>query len=407
MPAWIERWRDWIADKPSLPGVWARRDGGFHVRGRVRDPRTGRRLEVNHALPDVTRARDALRWLEGEMTRRRAGGTEASREIPQFSTYAVQVFERKIDLGRIRSAAGREKWRSILSVHLIPTFGPLYMDRIAPSDLKAWQGKLAARIRSGTLKPSTANTVFAVLRQIVDEAIDDFDLRDPMRGVDAFDTREHVTYPEESPNSLAPADVPRFLAAMGARYPQFHAMTVLAFTTGLRPSSLRPLRRSGPDADVKWSERVLLIRRSHTVGAEVMATTKTDRHQRLHLPEALIDVLRRHCDEQLTTREQRASDLLFPNPHGKIRDRCCLEEPFAEMGQAIGLSYPLTPRAARRTYQDLARAAGVADIVTRSISGHSSAAMQARYSTVAPDEQRDAMAKVIDLAVAREARSAG
>lgn len=110
MPAWIERWRDWIAVEPTLPGVWARRDGGFHVRGRVRDPRTGRRLEVNHALPDVTRARDALRWLEAEVAKRRAGGTEASREIPRFATYAVQVFERKIDLGRIRSAAGRAKW---------------------------------------------------------------------------------------------------------------------------------------------------------------------------------------------------------------------------------------------------------------------------------------------------------
>jgi integrase len=405
VPTWIERWNDLIAAEPALPGVWARRDGGFHVRGRVRDPRTRRRLEVNRALPDVARARDALLWLEAEMSRRRAGGTAADRQDPLFSEYALQVFKRKIDLGRIRSAAGKEKWRSILAVHLIPSFGPLRMGHIAPSDVKAWQGKLAARIRRGTLKPSTANTALAVLRQIFDEAIDDFDIRDPMRGVDAFDTREHVTYPEESPNSLAPVDVPRFLAAMGSSYPQFHAMTVLAFTTGLRPSSLRPLRRSGPDADLKWSERVLLIRRSHTIGPDVMATTKTDRHQRLHLPEALIDVLRRHCDEQLTTRAQRASDLLFPNPAGKIRSKDCLADPFTEMGAKIGLSYPVSPRAARRTYQDLCRAAGVADIVTRSISGHSSATMQARYSTVNPDEQREAMAKVIDLAVAREART--
>jgi hypothetical protein len=36
----------------------------------------------------------------------------------------------------------------------------------------------------------------------------------------------------------------------------------------------------------------------------------------------------------------------------------------------------------RRTFQDLARAAEVRDIVTRSASGHSTEAMQRHYSTV-------------------------
>ena len=88
MPSWIERWRDWIAIEPALPGVWRRRDGGFHVRARYRDPRTKKRLEVCRALPDVTRARDALLWLEAEVSRRRAG---PSREIPQVEAYAGGV----------------------------------------------------------------------------------------------------------------------------------------------------------------------------------------------------------------------------------------------------------------------------------------------------------------------------
>ncbi len=66
-------------------------------------------------------------------------------------------------------------------------------------------------------------------------------------------------------------------------FPQHFAMTALGFATGLRPSSLRPLRRLGGLADVKWDENVLLVRRSQTVGDEVMETTKTKKRQKLFL----------------------------------------------------------------------------------------------------------------------------
>ena len=56
----------------------------------------------------------------------------------------------------------------------------------------------------------------------------------------------------------------------------------------------------------------------------------------------------------------------------------------------------------RRTFQDLSRAAGVADIVTRAISGHATDKMQRHYSTVADTEVRAGLAKVIDIAIARK-----
>ena len=57
----------------------------------------------------------------------------------------------------------------------------------------------------------------------------------------------------------------------------------------------------------------------------------------------------------------------------------------------------------RRTFQDLARTAEVRDIVTRSISGHSTEAMQRHYSTVSGKEQREGLAKVVELAKFRQA----
>jgi len=398
---WVNRSRDWIAAEPELPGVWRRRDGGYRIRGRALDPRTGKLREVERALPDLVKARDAFAVLSAELDKIRAGTiAETKAGFPQFHTYSADVFERKLSLGRIRSAAGSAKWESILEHHLVPEFGDYFMDQLHPTVIKAWQAKIAAKIKAGKMAPTTANTILGVLKQITDEAVTDFDIRDPMRGVDAFDTREHATYTEEEPNSLAPADVPRFLAAMKRLHPDHFAFTVLGITTGLRPSSLRPLRRDGVSADLKWDDGILIIRRSHTLGEGVMETTKTDLHQRLVLPPGLLDVLHWHKETRLLRKKMRQSDLLFPAITGGYRSRSVLDKPFAEVSDAIGLPYRFTPRGMRRTYQDLARAAGIHDVVTRAISGHATETMQHHYSTARGVEIRDALARVTGLAMA-------
>jgi integrase len=64
---------------------------------------------------------------------------------------------------------------------------------------------------------------------------------------------------------------------------------------------------------------------------------------------------------------------------------------------ASTLKKHISPRAMRRTFQDLARAAEVRDVVTRSISGHATEEMQRRYSTVSPTEQQKSLARVLRL----------
>jgi hypothetical protein len=67
----------------------------------------------------------------------------------------------------------------------------------------------------------------------------------------------------------------------------------------------------------------------------------------------------------------------------------------------------VSPKAMRRTFQDLARAAQVKDIVTRAISGHATETMQHHYSTVAQEEKTRAIGKVIELARVRKALARG
>src|SRR5688572_30020595 len=149
---WVHRWKDDVASEPELPGVWRRRDGGFHVRGRTNDPRSGKMREVNRELPNVTRARDAFAWLHCELERIRSGVVAETPSVaPQFRAYAAAVFARKLALGKIRSAAGTAKWESILEHHLDPAFGDLFIDRLAPADIKAWQARIATKIKAGEM----------------------------------------------------------------------------------------------------------------------------------------------------------------------------------------------------------------------------------------------------------------
>jgi integrase len=92
------------------------------------------------------------------------------------------------------------------------------------------------------------------------------------------------------------------------------------------------------------------------------------------------------------------SDLLFPSATSGFAASSALQKPFSAVAKAVGIKKKITPRAMRRTFQDLARAADVKDIVTRRISGHATETMQHHYSTVAQDEMREAISKVTALA---------
>lgn len=213
----------------------------------------------------------------------------------------------------------------------------------------------------------------------------------------AFDTSEHDTYTDEEPNTLTAQECAAFLACMKEEFPAQYAMTFLGFATGLRPSSMRPLRRCGVTPDVLWDQHVILVRRSHTLGDEFMKTTKTGLRQRITVPSEVMDVLRWHVDTQLVTPEQTASELLLPAEDGGFRSEGSLVKAFANVGGLIGLKKKFTPRGMRRTFNDLMRVAKVEAIVTKSISGHLTDRMREHYSTVTPDEQRTSIGNVIQL----------
>jgi integrase len=381
------------------PGIYQMERGGFLARARVKDP-TGRQIEILRSL-DLDNAKTALDWLIEEKTKVQKGSHEPPKKL--FSVFAADLLDRKLARKEIKSASGESTWRVTLG-HLISGvqrgdcppvrgLGEYVASEIRPFHVETFKDDLAPLIRNKVYSPITVNGWLKILKVISKAVAREYETRDFMDGVEMFDTSEHATYTEEAPNSLPPERVPELLGLLRRRWPQHYAMVYVGFITGLRPSHLRPLRRRGPEPDVLWDQARLLVRKSETVGRE-MATTKTGIRYSIHLPPEAIDVLKWHVETQLTE-AQEASDLLFPNEMGGYRAGSALQKPFKDIVECMGLPYKLTPQAMRRTFQDLARAAEVADIITRSVSGHATEAMQRHYSTVNPRERREGLTRVL------------
>jgi len=415
---WITRWKMTISSEPVLPGVWRRKEGGHVVYGAAMDPRTGKRKDIRRVL-DEEDPKKALAWLTLEREKVRRGLTETkAREIPAWNDFAESLFRAKVEDGSIQSAKGREKWATVLGHLSQAPWADYFVDKIKHADLVDWRGSLPALkwvrrskdkrrvIKTGKYSPNTLNDWLSIARVVFAAATIKYELpRDPMVGIEDFEVTNR-TYTREQPNALTPEEVGTWLAVFKEKFPQFYAMVFLGLVYGQRPSSLRPLRRQGPTVDVilDGKDPRLLIRQSHTLRHEVWDRTKTKNDLDLVLHPEVIEVLKWHIETQLKTDAQRRSPLLFPTQWGKLRSKSCLDKPFAKVTEACKLGKTITPRAMRRTFQDLTRKAQVEGVVARAISGHATDAMRVHYSTAQDAEISSALGKIVDLAKVRAER---
>jgi len=429
---WVKRWNMWISTEPSLPGVWRHKDGGVVVRGHAKDPRSGRLVEIKKYLPDAT-PNQGLAWLEGERDKVRRERRGQERSQTHFHVFAARLLERKIASGDIASAAGRTKWKHALEHILRAPWANYYTEKIRHADLAAWRDSLPAltysRIRRvvkkhpETGKPrvervvetkaydsTTLNIWLGVLSTVSAAMTREHELpRDPCLGLKRF--TEDVSYQPDAPNALSPErnEIGEFLAEMKLRYPQHYAMAFLGFAIGHRPSTLRPLRRKGPQPDLVFNEdssAKLYLRRSHSERQEVMGRTKTGVSVVLDLPKEVGLILKAHIAELEKEKITLKSDLLFPSRRtGGLQAKTGLSKAFEAVRNALFLP-KLTPKAMRRTWKDVARSAGVEAVVRKAVTGHATDAMEVHYSTAQAGEKREALEKVVSINTARAKRDA-
>lgn len=388
-------------------GVYRRRDGRYLIRARVKDPKTGKQRPFNITV-EAKNDDDALRLLVERKQGIREGGTQTKRSQTRFAAFAATVMEER---PRVRSNSTRAKWANMVR-HLIEdefpvtyddgrtetrSFGPMFIDQIGHVEIRAWRKHLDGLVASGEKGwgIALANDLIRHFKLIMRIAANEPHCLIPKAcdWLEPLDTSTYDPHPIENPNALPPEHVRTFLAKARVLYPQHFAMIVLSFTFGLRPSSLRSLRRKGPNADLDWQTGRLVIRRSQTIG-DPMGKNKVRASDELYLPPEILSVLRWH-GRNLETAAMRGSDLLFPSEKGGFRARSVLDKPFRAICKAIGIKQRLTPGIGpRRTTKDVMRKGGIDHVVGAAMSLHATAAMHLHYSTVRGDEKLEAARKI-------------
>lgn len=383
--SWVTRWKYSIAAKSTAPGIWKLETGGYLVR-----TKNGMKALRGASLAEAKAAR--LELLKPKVEKI---------SHPLFSDFAVSLFEERIVRNKIESAATRERWEGALRLYLLPSFQGKRIDEIDVVGLTMTMAHWIAKGKPSfkdpkknvDFAPSTANSILRILRTICNVAHVRFKLaHNPWGGAEFFP--EGVKYTVEEPNAIPPAVVSKFLGIARKEYPQHYGMMLLGFMTGLRPSSLRALRKFG---DIDWANNQIHVRRSASRGQEIMGKTKTGKAITISLPQVIMDVLWDHLQAMEPGSKQRESEYLFPSTKGGIRARSVLDAPFKDIAAKLGVTYTVSPRAMRRSFQDLARAAKIGNVVTRSISGHQTESMQEHYSTAWAPEQREALENLYDM----------
>lgn len=427
---WVTRWRMQVSAAPVLPGIWQLHDGGYVASAQVRDPKErrqpGRRpryVTIFRVLREVQTAKDARDWLEAEKQRVRDRDPQA-RPIPRWIDFAVSHFEHRVRSRDFASAATVDTWKRVLrNIYETAPWASWPVAETRYADLQDWRDmlptltwKVEQRVRgeaqvasSGRYGPRTLNTWLAIARTVWKAAVAQFELaRDPAEGIQRFSTKTAKTYTVEQPNALNPrTEIAEFLARLRVMYPRWYPLTLTGFVLGQRQCTLRPLRRRGPESDLDLVNKKLFIRRSHTRGrddVDVMRTTKTGNDLVLTLPEELVEVLRQHVAAVDASPIGPHTDLLFPSPFtGRFLSDNCLRLPWRNVLRAMGLErLNLTPRAMRRTFQDMAEEAHLRTATAMAVSGFADPAMMQHYMTAHEDEVREGIGKVIDIATARK-----
>jgi integrase len=176
---------------------------------------------------------DAERFLaQMDLDRIRGGWVDPDAGALPLSTYVEQWLVERPEPLRPRTV---ELYRGLLRLHILPTFGPVHLNRITSATVRSWH----ATLRQRGVGDSTVAKAYRLLKGILNTAVED-DLigRNPCRLRHAGAERPN----ERRPPSLAEVD-----AVAAAIEPRYRLLVLLGAWSGLRYGELAGLSRQRID----------------------------------------------------------------------------------------------------------------------------------------------------------------
>lgn len=380
------------AKSTRYPGVRQLGKGRFVVRGRITDPKTGRRLELDQVI-DAADVRDAA-LIRARLVKELHLPQRIER-VMTLSDCARSWLESGKAKGEARSTL--ENKAQVLEGHILPYLGDLKMDRLERSDVRRWLEMVSAKKKDDGA-PYSRDSVLGWWRQLsalVTWAVEELDLEnDPCSRIRVA---KHLNkalriavQSEKGTNALDEEELPRFLEVSKARFPQHYAMILVGFGTGMRWSELSALRWT----DFNHEKMEIEISETQFRGTR-RTRTKSGHARRVPFTKTMANAMQQHRQRLLAIQAPGLdTGLCFPSETGKPRCASVMDKPFARICKEAGIQKKLSTKVFRRTFIDLTRRAGVDEIVRRALVGHASNRMQDVYSSVGPKEASQALALV-------------
>ena len=240
--------------------------------------------------------------------------------------------------------------------HIQPKWGEVPINRVQPSDLKAW----VAVLRKEGVGPATLAKVVLVLRQVLEVAVEDKQLAsNPAAGLKA-PAPDHV-----DKGYLTHTQLDRLADEVGEQY---STLVLFLGYCGLRWGEAAALRLADYDAlraRVNVSRSVAEVK-----GKQVFSNPKTGERRSVPVPRFLVERLARECEGK--TRDQ----LIFGGGDVPVRISTWRPRVFNKAVARIREVDPefparLTPHSLRHTAASLAVQAGASVLVVSRLLGHS------------------------------------
>jgi integrase len=255
-------------------------------------------------------------------------------------------------------------YTDVVRLYIDPTIGRIRLAELAPPDVD----RMLARMAQRGLSPNTRRVARSVLRRALRTAeINGFVVRNVAALTDG------VLVPQPKKGTLTPDEARRLLEV--AEDEGEGALVAVMLGLGLRRGETLGLRWI--DVRLDASRPILTVAGAYATdgrGRTTWVEAKAKSERTLHLPEALIEVLRRHrsaqAEAELAAGRGRPT-FVFTNGAGNARDPDKVTRVITAIAAEAGLGH-WTPHGLRHSAASILLAAGVPLKVISEMLGHSS-----------------------------------
>lgn len=309
--------------------------------------------------------RTAEAWLRSTLDQARAGTLPGLHRTGTTFEQACDEYLQHLEHDRQRKPSTLRDYRSTITRHLLPTFGPLPVEDITADRVERWQRWLSAQPISNRTKSKT----ITILHGIMERA-----------------RRRHrlpanpVSFVEK-PRTAARADIDVFsreeirALVRAAESEQDAAIYLAAAFTGLRQGELLALRWR----DIDFPGRRIRVASSYVGG--VVSAPKSGRIRSVPLSRDVAQVLARLGQRGAFTGDD---DLVFVGVAGEHLDASALRRRYKQALEAAGLR-PLRFHDLRHTFGTLAVSGGAQILQVKAWMGHADISTTMVYLHYAPN----------------------